>query len=77
LTRDNRLGYLNPLARLRLRVKAITAAGDTPAQMALHRLAVLTEDLIVTYLFPDKRVVVRKWLIGLAELLELKLTVMN
>jgi hypothetical protein len=73
LTPDNRLGYLNPLAKLCLDVKAITAAGDSPFQLALHRLATLTEDMIVTRFFPSRKTV-HDWLIARAELLEVRLT---
>ena len=55
-------GYLEPLARLCRDVKAITADVLTPLDMALYRLAVLTEDLIASYyVFPDAQAV-RDWL---------------
>ncbi|MDT5354455.1 MAG: hypothetical protein QOJ56_2987 [Mycobacterium sp.] len=73
LTADNGLSDINAIAYACRQVKAITAAGDTPEQLALHRLAVLTENVIVTYVFPDRQVV-RDWLIARAELLELRLT---
>jgi hypothetical protein len=72
LTADNLLADMNAIAYACRQVKAITAAGDTPEQLALHRLACLTEDVLVTYIFPDRQVV-RDWLIARAELLELRL----
>jgi hypothetical protein len=72
LTRANDLATLNAVAKLCLDIKAITAAGDTPEQLALYRLAVLTEDLLVTWVFPDKKVV-KAWMVARAELLLLQI----
>jgi hypothetical protein len=73
LTADNRLADMNAIAYACQQVKAIAAPGDTPEQLALNRLAVLTEDLLVTYVFPDRRVV-RDWLVARSELLQLRIT---
>ena len=72
LTDDNRLDDLEAVAKLCLKVKAITAGGDTPEQLCLHRLATLTEDVLVTWVIPCRQAV-KQWLIGRAELVELTL----
>jgi hypothetical protein len=72
LTDNNNLDDLEAIAQICPDVKNITSPGDSPYALALHRLAVLTEDLLVTYVFPDRQVV-RGWLIARAELLDLRL----
>lgn len=80
LTADNRLADLNAIAYACKQIQAITTKGhpwipgDTPEQLALQRLAVLTEHLITTYVFPDEAIV-RKWLLARGELLCLRLSV--
>jgi hypothetical protein len=72
LTADNTIADLNTVAKLCLDVKAITAAGDTPFQLALNRLAALTESVLVTLAIPDPQAV-RAWLVARGELLELRI----
>jgi hypothetical protein len=76
LTPGNDLSDMNAVAKLCLDVKAITAPGDTPEQLSLHRLACLTEDLLITYVFPDRQVV-KAWMCARAELLDLRLAANN
>ena len=72
LTDDNDIHDLEAIAKLCRDVKAITAAADTPYQMALFRLAVLTEDVLVTWVIPDRQVV-KAWVLARAEVLKLRL----
>ncbi|MBV9350804.1 MAG: hypothetical protein JOZ23_04610 [Mycobacterium sp.] len=72
LTEDNQLDDLVTVATLCLKVKAITAAGDTLEQLCLHRLATLTEEVLFTGAVRSRQAV-KQWLIARAELLELKL----
>lgn len=75
LTPDNTLPELNAVAYFAMRTKAITAAGDSPEELLLHRLAELTGDLLVTPWLGDGPAAVREWLIARGELLELMSTV--
>jgi hypothetical protein len=72
LTAENLLPDMNAIAWACQQVKAITRSGDSPSELALHRLALLTEDLIVTYIFPS-RDAVSAWRIAVGELLELQI----
>jgi hypothetical protein len=72
LTDKNTLADLNTIALLSLALEAVTANGNTPVELAANRLAVLTEDLIATWIFPSKQAV-HDWLIARAELLQLQI----
>jgi hypothetical protein len=71
LTADNLLADMNAIAWACLQVKAMTDKGNSPSELALHRLALLTEDLLVTYIFPSSDAV-DAWRIAVGELLELQ-----
>ncbi len=72
-TSDNHQGYLNSLANLCLEVEVITAAGNTPEEILLHRVARLTGDLITTLAQAGADAIVREWLGARVELLQLRL----
>lgn len=72
LTIDNVLADMNAIAWACREVKAVTDKGNSPSELALNRLALLTEDLIVTYVFPS-RAAVSAWRIAVGELLELQI----
>lgn len=72
LTDDNQVDDLVTVAKLCLKVKTMTAAGDTLEQLCLHRLATLTEGVLVTGVTPSRQAV-KQWLIARAELVELRL----
>ena len=76
LTDDNQLDDLETVARLCRDVKAITAEQRTPEEMALRRLALCTEDVLVTWVILSRRAV-KQWMIARAELLELQLAANN
>jgi hypothetical protein len=72
LTADNLLTDMNAVAWCCLQVKAMTDKGNSPSELALHRLALLTEGLLVTYIFPSGDAV-SAWRIARSELLELQI----
>jgi hypothetical protein len=72
LTADNLLADMNAIAYACQQVKAMTDQGNSPSELALHRLALLTEDLLVTYIFPS-RDAVSAWRTARGELLELQI----
>jgi hypothetical protein len=73
-TSDNHQDYLNSLANLCLEVEVITAAGNTPEEILLHRVARLTGDLITTLAQAGADAIVREWLGARVELLQLRLS---
>jgi hypothetical protein len=72
LTDDNDLNDLEAIAAVLPQVKEFTAAGDTPEQLAIHRLACCTERLLLTWARPDRQAV-KDWLLARGELLDLRL----
>jgi hypothetical protein len=72
LTANNVLADMNAIAWACLEVKAASNKGNSPSELALHRLALLTEDLLVTYVFPSADAV-SAWQIARGELLELQI----
>lgn len=72
LTADNLPVDMEAIAQICPEIRAITAAGETPFQLALHRLAALTEQVVTTYVLPD-RAIAKAWLIARGEVLELRL----
>ena len=71
LTDDNDLGDMNAVAMLARAIKTtVTASGDTLEQLLLHRLACLTEDLLVTPWLHTDNPITRDWLTARAELLQ-------
>jgi len=73
LTDENEQDDLEAIAQIIPEIKQLTAAGDTPEQMAIHWLAICTERLLLTWARPDRQAV-RDWLVARSELLELRLT---
>jgi hypothetical protein len=71
---DYDFAELNPIAKQCFVVEGITAAGNTPEEILLHRLAKLTGDLITTLVLDGGGTVVREWLTARAELLQLGLS---
>jgi hypothetical protein len=67
LTDRNDMADLNAVAALCLALKQ-TPSTDTLYQLLLSRLVYCTEELLITHVIPDKRVV-HDWLIARAELL--------
>lgn len=72
LTDDNDTDDLNVITQVCPEVKAMTAAGDSPYSLALHRVATLTERVLLTWGRPDRQAV-KDWLIARGELLELSI----
>jgi hypothetical protein len=65
---------LQTIGALCVQVYRITAAGITPFDMALSRLAVLTGALLISPTLGHGPDIVRKWLLARSEVLELQLT---
>jgi hypothetical protein len=72
LTDNNDLDDLEAIAQIIPEVKQLTAAGDTPEQLAIHWLAICTERLLLTFARPDPAAV-KAWLIARGELLVLQI----
>jgi hypothetical protein len=53
-------------------IKEITAAGETPEQVVLHQLAILTERVCLTWGIANREAV-KQWLIARGELLVLQI----
>jgi len=70
---DYGFAELNPVAKQCFAIEEITAAGNTPEEILLHRVARLTGDLITTVILGDGESIVREWLVARAELAELPL----
>jgi hypothetical protein len=71
---DYGFAELNPIAKQCFAVEDITAAGNTPEEILLHRVARLTGDLITTVILGEGESIVREWLIARAELLQIGLS---
>jgi hypothetical protein len=71
---DYGFAELNPLAKQCFAVEEITAAGNTPEEIMLHRVARLTGDLITTLILAGGGTIVHEWLMARGELLCLDLS---
>ncbi len=74
LAPDYGFAELNPIAKLCYEVENLTTDADTPEELLLHRVAILTGDLIAAVILGGGRTIVREWLIARAELLRLRLS---
>jgi hypothetical protein len=70
LTAKNTLTDLEAIAQICADIRAFTAAGDSPFELSLHRLVLLTEVVLTTYVLPDAPIVTQ-WVNARGELLEL------
>lgn len=69
LSDDNDMADMNATAALCLAIKASAATADTLEQLLLHRLAILTERLLISPWVPDPGIA-KEWLIARSELLQ-------
>jgi hypothetical protein len=74
LTDDTDFTDVKAIAQLCPEITEITKAGDTPEQLALHRVAVLTESVCLTWGMANPKAV-KEWLIARGELLVLRIGV--
>lgn len=72
LTDDNDMDDLEAISQVCPEVKAITSTGESPYELALHRVATLTEQVLLTWARPDRKAV-KGWLIARGELLVLQI----
>jgi hypothetical protein len=70
LTATNLLSDMEAIAQTCLEIRAITAEGATPFELALRRLALLTEHVLTTYIIPDPPAI-PEWLAARAEVSKL------
>lgn len=74
LTDKNDFDDLQAIAQVSAEVKEFTSAGDTPEELMLHRVATLTEKVLMTWGNPEPATV-KEWLIARAELLQIRIGV--
>jgi hypothetical protein len=72
LSDDNDMTDMQAIWDVAAEVKQITAAGNSPEELAINRLAVCTERVLLTWGVKDQ-LAVKDWLIARAELLELQI----
>ena len=70
LTDANDFTDLEALSQVCPEIKLMTAAGNTPYSLGLHRVATLTERILLTWARPDQRAI-KEWLLARGELLEM------
>jgi hypothetical protein len=75
LTDETELDDIKAIAQICPQIRDITAAGETPEDLALHRLATLTERVCLTWGVANRQAV-KEWSIARAELLVLRITTM-
>lgn len=74
LTDNNDFTEIKAIAQLCPEIKQIAAASETPEQLALYRVAVLTEAVCLTWGMANRKAV-KDWLIARGELLVLRIGV--
>jgi hypothetical protein len=72
VTADNIPADLEAVAQVAADVLTLTANANSPFEIAVYRLALLTLKVVVTYVVPDREIV-RRWQIARTEVLLLQL----
>jgi hypothetical protein len=73
LTDETEFDDIKAIAQIAPDVQELTATGNTPYSMMLHRLAALTEALCLSWGGDPNPKLVKGWLIARAELVELRI----